>query len=205
MTRSIRLRTALLAGVLAFGACGGGSDGATSAIDNKGNSGAAQGNGADGGGGAGAQTGGGGSNAGGQAPPQGSGSDGKPGSPSGGTPGASSGEQKPLPVKVALASQCLKPGESQTITFATVPRSAVGYNAKYSDGKTGMDKAEHYGGNNGAVVPEDGVWRDTWVIAPNAPAGTVEVMYSATNIGYQPVQSQISFTLVPATGSCPAS
>ena len=66
------------------------------------------------------------------------------------------------------------PGATQTITITTRPSSAVGYHAIYSDGKTGFDQG-YYGGNRSGVTDGNGQWRDTWVVAANAPAGAVSV------------------------------
>lgn len=79
-----------------------------------------------------------------------------------------------LPVDAVLASACVMPGTTQTITITTRPNSAVGYHAIYSDGKTGFDPG-YYGGNKSGITDGTGQWRDTWVVAANAPPGTVSV------------------------------
>lgn len=126
--------------------------------------------------------------------------------PSGGggsNPQATNEEQPPLPLEASLAKPCIRVGESQTITIKSLAKSAVGYDNYYPDGKSGIDREAHYGGNNGAVMPDSGTWSDSWVVKPNAPAGRVRVVYSGANVGYKAQQRELFYELVGPTGTCP--
>ena len=106
-----------------------------------------------------------------------------------------------LPMKVTLAKQCVKPGGSQTITIDMEGRGMVGYQATYSDGRHSMDK-DYYGGNNGASTNEDGVWKDTWVIAPTAPAGPVVVDVVGLRSDQLRGQTKVTFEMADKSGRC---
>ena len=106
-----------------------------------------------------------------------------------------------LPVTASLAHQCVVPGTSQTITITTAPNSAVGYHSIYSDGKQGFDK-DYYGGNKSGLTDATGQYTDTWVIAPNAPAGKVTVDVVGLNQDGASGKTQLSFAM-SGVGGCP--
>jgi hypothetical protein len=108
-----------------------------------------------------------------------------------------------LPVKASLASSCVKPGGKQTINVDIGQEGGVAYNSYYSDGKTGgMDG--YYGGNNGAQVDKSGKYTDTWVVAPNAPAGLVlvDVVAIARTEKFERGQAHLTFTVAKPNGTC---
>jgi|SRR5688572_663449 len=111
------------------------------------------------------------------------------------------GPKGQLEVKASLAESCVKPGGTQSITILTKPKSGTGYDTVYSDGKSGLMEG-HYGGNNGGQVGEDGKWSDTWVVAPHAPAGKVQVNVLANHVDYGAAQATLFFTVADVTGKC---
>lgn len=109
-----------------------------------------------------------------------------------------------VPITVTLASPCVRPGASQTITITTAPGSGVAYDSVYADGKSGVDK-DHgfYGGNKGGQTDKQGTWTDTWVIAPTAPPGPVRVdVVAATPQGSGTTYA--TFAMADASGRCPS-
>jgi hypothetical protein len=111
------------------------------------------------------------------------------------------GPKGQLEVKATLAEACVRPGGGQSITILTRPGSGAGYDTVYSDGKSGMMEG-HYGGNFGGTVGDDGTWSDTWVVAPNAPPGKVQVNVIASNLDYGHAQTTLYFTVADPTGNC---
>lgn len=107
----------------------------------------------------------------------------------------------PLPMTAELKESCVRPGGKQTITIRTEPESGVGYDAIYSDGKGGAMEG-HYGGNKGGQVDEDGTFTDTWVVAPNAPAGQVKVNVLGGKMGYEHAEAYAYFSVADLTGKC---
>jgi len=106
----------------------------------------------------------------------------------------------PVTVTATLASACVRPGKSQTITIHTNPESGVVYHATYSDGKDAT-KPGYYGGNKGGRTDASGNWTDTWVIAPTAPAGRVRVdIAAATRVGT--ATNVVYFAMSDAAGHC---
>jgi hypothetical protein len=121
----------------------------------------------------------------------------------GGSTPTSEAPKPPTPLEASLGSNCVKAGGKQSLTVKVPPDSSVAYDSYYPDGKSGLREG-FYGGNNGKVVDsEDGTWTDTWVIAPNAPAGKVRVAVLAVHMGYEAVDRDLFFDLVPPTGTCP--
>lgn len=108
----------------------------------------------------------------------------------------------PMPFEVTLAGACVKAGGQQTITFKAPHKSAVVYDNRYPDGKSGLSEG-FYGGNKGSLVPADGTWTDTWTIAPHAPAGQVTVLTQGVHLDYSSAEKELTFTLVGPTGTCP--
>ena len=105
-----------------------------------------------------------------------------------------------VPITVKLASPCVPPGGSQTITITTEPSSGVAYDAVYADGKNGTSKG-YYGGNKGGQTDNSGVWTDTWVIAAGAPPGPVRVdIVAATPKGAGTTYA--AFAMADASGRC---
>lgn len=118
------------------------------------------------------------------------------------TPTLPSDPSKPtLALAAELAESCVRPGGSQAITIRTEPDSGVGYDAVYADGKSGLTEG-HYGGNKAGQVDDEGTWSDTWVVAPNAPAGRVEVRVLGAKLGYNAGQTTVYFTVSDVTGKC---
>jgi hypothetical protein len=105
-----------------------------------------------------------------------------------------------LPVTATLAHQCVVPGTTQSITITTAPNSAVGYHAIYSDGKQGFDKG-YYGGNNSGLTDATGNFSESWVIAPNAPAGQVTVDVIALRQDGASGKTQLLFSM-SGVGGC---
>jgi hypothetical protein len=107
---------------------------------------------------------------------------------------------KSLPMTATLATQCVRPGGTQTITVRTKPKVRVAYGATYADGKSAMSDT-FYGGNQGGVVGPAGEWQSAWVVGIGAPPGPVKVDVAgvdATGVG----QTSVSFNVAGATGSC---
>lgn len=121
------------------------------------------------------------------------------GAAAGGTAAASS--KPPLELGVKLQNACVRPGTSQTITITAPPESAVGYDAVYADGKSGLVPG-HYGGNKAGHTDGTSTWADTWVVAPNAPAGPVRVDSVGVSRDGRTGQRQDSFKVSDATGRC---
>ncbi len=103
-------------------------------------------------------------------------------------------------VSARFGSACVRPGERQTITITTLPEAVVAYHAQYSDGKDALDPG-YYGGNSGGTTDARGVWTDSWVVSPAAPAGAVRVDVigqSNDDRGY----TLIFFDVADASGRC---
>jgi hypothetical protein len=105
-----------------------------------------------------------------------------------------------IPVAIAFAGACVRPGASQTITVTTSPGTAVIYEAIYSDGNN-PKSTPYYGGNKGGQADRNGIWSDTWVINARAPAGPVRVDVVAARRSGQTYRSA-SFALADTTGKC---
>jgi hypothetical protein len=116
-------------------------------------------------------------------------------------PGSPTTTAPPLTLGVTLKNACVRPGTSQTIIISAPPQSAVGYDAVYSDGKSGLQPG-HYGGNNGGHTDNGGKWGDTWVVAANAPAGPVRVDSVGASSDGRVGQRQDYFKVSDATGRC---
>ena len=108
-----------------------------------------------------------------------------------------------LPVKASLSSSCVKPGDKQTVTVDIGQEGGVAYNSYYSDGKTGGSDG-FYGGNNGGNTDKVGRYTDTWVIAPNAPAGAVlvDVVAIARTETFDRGQTHVTFKVAKPNGTC---
>jgi hypothetical protein len=106
-----------------------------------------------------------------------------------------------LAITAELAQSCVRAGGSQSITIHTAPMSSVGYDAVYSDGKTGMSPG-YYGGNKSGNTDGTGTWSDTWVIAPNAPAGPVRVDVIGANASGASGNTTVSFAIAGPKGTC---
>jgi len=105
-------------------------------------------------------------------------------------------------VSARFGSDCVRPGERQTITITTLPTIGVVYHAQYSDGKNALDPG-YYGGNNGGVTDDEGRWTDSWVVGAGAPPGRVRVDVAAQGNdgrGY----TLVFFNVADATGKCPS-
>lgn len=136
----------------------------------------------------------------GAAPP--AGSSGSPGG-SGDSGGSTTPTTKPpLDMTAELAEPCVRPGGRQTITIRAPKETPVGYGSEYSDGKTGMDPG-FYGGANAGSTAQEGVYRDAWNIAANAPKGTVKVKAFGANPNYQLAERVVTYEVAdPVTGKC---
>ena len=107
-------------------------------------------------------------------------------------------------VTASLDPECVRPGGDVTITIASEPHASVAYNAIYADGQAGAPPpfGANYGGNAGGPSGEQGLYRDTWTVAPNAPSGPghVEVVAGA-NGGFG--KTTVPFAVADAvTGTC---
>lgn len=114
---------------------------------------------------------------------------------------AKPGPKGQLELVVTLKESCVKPGGTQSITITTTPGSAVGYDSVYWDGKRGGMEG-HYGGNSGGKVDDSGTWKDTWVIAPGAPVGQVQVNALGAHLDYGFGQSTLYFRVVDVLEAC---
>lgn len=114
----------------------------------------------------------------------------------------SSAAPLPLPLEATLQFACLKPGDRQTVDVRTARGAAIAYDSRYSDGKTGISEG-FYGGNKGGHASEEGTWSDTWVIAPQAPPGDVQVTIVAGAMGHQHAEQVKTYRLVGVGESCP--
>lgn len=108
----------------------------------------------------------------------------------------------PVPMKVTLAADCVRPGGVQTITIETIPDEAVGYGSIYSDGKGGMDAPE-YGGNNAGKSDPTGKYVSTWTVGVKAPPGPVKVTAFAAGGHYQVGKQEVTYKIANAVGKCP--
>lgn len=63
------------------------------------------------------------------------------------------------------------------IVVRTQPKYAVAYNAEYAGTKGGAPPpyGSGYGGNDKGYPNPDGVYRSSWVVSPQAPAGPARV------------------------------
>ncbi|MDQ3757652.1 MAG: hypothetical protein M3394_07375 [Actinomycetota bacterium] len=107
----------------------------------------------------------------------------------------------PLPMSIELSSSCVAPGGKQTITIRTESKAAAGYDAVYADGLGGIDPG-HHGGNSGGYADDKGVYTDTFVVKPSAPAGRVTVRVMAGKEGFRHAEGETSFTVGNALGTC---
>lgn len=106
-----------------------------------------------------------------------------------------------LPIRASVARSCVKPGGTQSITIDIGHKGGVAYNSFYSDGKSG-GMENFYGGNNGAETDDHGVWKDTWVVGPTAPAGTVRVDVVAIDKSYLRGHQVVEFDVAGPSGRC---
>jgi hypothetical protein len=123
--------------------------------------------------------------------------------------GAAADESGPdmdaVDVSATLDPECVRPGGSVTITIASEPHASVAYNAIYADGQAGAPApfGANYGGNAGGPTGEEGLYRDTWTVAANAPSGPghVEVVAGASGGGFG--KTTVPFAVADAvTGTC---
>lgn len=72
---------------------------------------------------------------------------------------------------------CAEPGEEVALTVRAEPGAPVLFVATYSDGLSGSPEpmGAGYGGNDGGFADADGVYRSSWVVSAEAPAGPVTV------------------------------
>lgn len=71
------------------------------------------------------------------------------------------------PLSIELATGCVRPGGSQTITIRSKPKLQLAWATLYSDGSGHQE----YGGWGTAIMPPSGLYTKTWVLPPNAPVG----------------------------------
>lgn len=82
-----------------------------------------------------------------------------------------------LDIRATLDRVCTEVGDKVTLTVETPPKAAVAYQAVYSDNRGGADKplGGGYGGNDKGYADDNGVFTDSWIIGPEAPAGIARV------------------------------
>jgi hypothetical protein len=82
-----------------------------------------------------------------------------------------------LPVEATLSPLCVRPGGTMSIVVQTRPKYAVAYNAEYAGTQGGAPPpyGAGYGGNDKGYPNPDGVYRSSWVVSPQAPAGPARV------------------------------
>lgn len=108
---------------------------------------------------------------------------------------------KTLEISAELASECVRPGGTQTITITTLPASGVGYDSVYSDGRSGAMEG-FYGGNAGGFTDPEGTFTHAWVVGANAPAGEVIVRVLGTHTEGGFGETRAYFTVSNALGTC---
>lgn len=77
-------------------------------------------------------------------------------------------------LEVELGSDCVEPGNEQTIEVRARPGTIVLYQAVYSDGSGGLSP-DYAGGNDSGRVGEDGSYAGRWTVGESAPPGPVRV------------------------------
>lgn len=100
-----------------------------------------------------------------------------------------------IPLTVSVTPTCVFRGGSVTITVDTEPEVVIGYEAFYSDGKSGSPEpyGAGYGGVNGARS-ETGQYADSWTVSREAPTGPgrVDVFVGrGDKWGYMPVEFEV--------------
>jgi hypothetical protein len=82
-----------------------------------------------------------------------------------------------LPVEARVTPVCVLPGGTMNLFVQTRPKYAVAYNAVYAGTKGGGPPpyGYGYGGNDKGYANPDGVYRSSWVVSPQAPAGPARV------------------------------
>lgn len=112
------------------------------------------------------------------------------------------GEYAEVAISAELAEECVRPGQSQTITIRTEPDTKVAYHTAYADGKN--DFADDYpGGANRGETDGRGLWTDTWVVKPTAAPGQARVDVIAVQPeGASSGSTQTTFVVATLSGSC---
>jgi hypothetical protein len=95
----------------------------------------------------------------------------------------------PATVTASLASTCVTPAGSQTLTIHTHPGYYLGFDTQYSDGKDG----KQYGGVDTTQVPGTGVYTNTWVVSPQAPLGDAVVYIALSGMDHTSAFRQLYF------------
>lgn len=132
-------------------------------------------------------------------------------SPGGATPKATDPSGKPAPpaapkgpppISGTPDRACVHPGEMQGLTErGGDPSVYVIYDSVYSNNTD--DFTSHYGTGSGkGLAGPDGVYHDTWVLAPTVPAGRV-ILDFATTYHHSIVKWYTTFVVVPSGASCP--
>jgi len=80
----------------------------------------------------------------------------------------------PAQATATLASTCLVPGRTQTLTVRSTPTYGVTFDAQYADGNDGRK----YGGVGTGHIDSQGNYVASWVVAPGTAAGNVVVWVS---------------------------
>jgi hypothetical protein len=123
---------------------------------------------------------------------------GSPGSPGDG--GSTTTTLPPLPVESSVSARCVRPGTVEVMTVKSKPDAFFGYDTVYSDGGNGMSGG--YGGTGSGRTDEKGVMKQSWTVAPNAPAGPVRTILRGVLRGYALSQTEIHYKVSDATGKC---
>lgn len=99
----------------------------------------------------------------------------------------------------SLDKTCVRRGvDTQGITIRTKPKGPAGYNTLYSDGSHAADGTSNYRtGYGGGFADDSGTWRQTWVVADNAPTG-IAVVRAVSQDG----PMDLSFRIVAQNQSC---
>ncbi|MEA2684026.1 MAG: hypothetical protein QOK05_2354 [Chloroflexota bacterium] len=100
----------------------------------------------------------------------------------------------PAPATAALASSCLTPGGTQTLSVHSRPAYAVTFDSQYSDGTDGRK----HGGVGTGHLDSTGNYLVSWVVQPGTPAGNVIVWVSVAG-GSESAFRQPTFVVA---GSC---
>ena len=97
-----------------------------------------------------------------------------------------------------LDRACARRGvDTQGITIETAPGGPVGFNTLYSDGSSNLD-TDYRDGFGGGFADQRGLWRQTWVVPENSPAGLATV-----RVVVQGVSFDLTYTIVGGDGGCP--
>lgn len=83
-----------------------------------------------------------------------------------------------VPINIVLAKSCVRPGETQTVSFRARPNMRVVGNTGYADRQDGT---VHGGRFNNVNTDETGYFTTTWTVSPTAPHGQASVQVAVVD------------------------